>query len=692
MKKYLFLSAAALAAIFAFNSCNKEIATIEPQEEGNIVALTINAYTPSETKAVIGDKVGDSYPVTWSDTGESFKLIEIADPDEEGDDKYHRYNINDYAVSSGNTTASFNVDLTEETTVGKYSYFAISPQASYSSIDVSTHNSFTIVVPTSQTPGPTTVDPAAIVLLGSVKNLDAQATSSLNMTFNHLTAYGKMTFKNVPAAIKAEGITSVSVSVPAGNSYYYYRTDGYTQSGTSSNQVSINTTNLDTSDDFTAWFACIPNSISDADIVFSITTSSDTYQRTIHVPSGKTLSFTKGHVSSFSVDMSSASATDLSGDYLIVSHDADNPWYIMPSTTNSSDLFVGVNTSVSGTTDIDVDDASTDFADFCRSDYVWKLAKYSGGYSLQNAYTGKYVTWSSGNTAALSDSPVPLQVTDNGDGTFAVKEGTLARALQFNYNSGNTRFVFYASTQKPTYFVKVASYKTVLPEPTISTSVSGMTITVNWDEVEHASSYAVTCTGQADKNIPYGTNTTSFTVASSGSFTVTVTAVGTGDYITSTAASEEVLVGSVISFSWSRSGTADTVTSGYSLLTTSVSGKSGYYQDKSGSEGLVISLKKSDDSALFTTTPTTISVTAKIGGGSTRATLVNNMMVCLVDDEQNEIAGTATVVTTKVEVTTGEDYTVTVPNVASAYGVKFYHEKEASYNIRIYSATVNITQ
>lgn len=691
MKKFFILTVAPIATLIAFYSCNKEV-DIDAPEKSKTVSLTINAQAPIETKAVIGEKVGTSYPVTWNATGETFKVIEIADPDADGNDKYHRYDITEYTLSGGNTNASFSVDLTEETTEGKYSYFAISPKSAYSALDVATYNSFTIAVPTSQTPTTSSVDPSAIVLLGSVKNLDAQATAALDMTFDHLTAYGKMTIKNVPAAIKAEGITSVSVSVPAGNSYYYYRTDAYNTSGTSSSQVIINTNNLDTSTDFTAWFSCIPTNISDANITISITTASDTYSRTITIPDGKTLSFTRGHVSSFSVDMSTASATDLSGDYLVVATDGTNPWYLMPSTL-TADLFVGIDTTVPAATDIDEDDATTDFSTYCRSDYVWRLAKYSGGYSLQNVYTGKYVTWSSGNTAALSDTPVALNVTDNGNGNFIVKEGTLARTLQFNYNGGSTRFAFYASTQKATYFVKATSYKTVLPVPSITTtSVAGKTITVNWNAVEHASSYLVTCTGQSDQNVPYGTNTTTFTVASNGNYTITLTAVGTGDYISSTATSTEVAVGSVISFSWSRSESSDTVTDSYSLVTTKAKSTATYYQDKSSSEGLEISLKKSDNSALFTSTPTTISVTASIGGGSTRNPLTNNMMVCLIDNTGTDIDGTATVVTTKVETTTGKNYTVTIPNVSSAYGVKFYHEKETSYNIRIYSASVSITQ
>jgi hypothetical protein len=554
------------------------------------------------------------------------------------------------------------------------------------------YNSITLTLPTSQTPTATSVDPNAILLLGSVKNLDSQATSTLDMTFNHLTAYGKMTIKNVPAAVIAEGITSVSVSVPAGNSYYYYKTDGYSTSGTSSSQVSINTTNLDTSADFTAWFSCIPNSITNANITISITTSANTYSRTINIPEGKTLSFTRGHVSSFAVDMSTAAApSDLSGEYLIVATNGTEPWYLMSSTL-TGDVLIGDNTSVAASTDIDEDEASTNFSTFCRSDNVWKLTKYSGGYSLQNVYTGKYITWASGNTVALSNDPIALNVTDNGNGNFIVKEGSLARTLQFNYNSGNTRFAFYSSSQKATYFVKAASYKTVLPAPTITTTpVVEKTITVNWNAVVNASSYLVTCTGQSDKNIPYGTNSASFTVASSGNYTVTVTAVGSGNYVTSPATSKSVTVGSTISFSWSRSGNNDDITDGYKITRTLHKNNTDNIQDKSGSEGLDIKITKSDNSAIFSSTPKTISLSAKVGGGSAKATLDHNLIAYLIDSSGNNLASTETIVTTKVEVPAGKVYTVTIPNVTSAYGLRIVHEKDTGYNIKLYSVSVTIS-
>lgn len=144
---------------------------------------------------------------------------------------------------------------------------------------------------------------------------------------------------------------------------------------------------------------------------------------------------------------------------------------------------------------------------------------------------------------------------------------------------------------------------------------------------------------------------------------------------------------SPVSFSFSRSGSSNTVTSGYELSVENGKANADNYQDKSGSVGLDLLLKKSDDSALFSTAPTSISITVKVGGGTTKNPLTNNVIAYLVDGSGNNIAGTATTVTTKVETTTGKEYTVSIPVTSTAYGLRIHHEKESSYNVKVYSVS-----
>lgn len=142
-----------------------------------------------------------------------------------------------------------------------------------------------------------------------------------------------------------------------------------------------------------------------------------------------------------------------------------------------------------------------------------------------------------------------------------------------------------------------------------------------------------------------------------------------------------------VSFSFSRSGSSNSVTSGYTLTVESGKGNADNYQDKSSTEGLDLLLTKDDDSALFSSAPTSISITVKVGGGSTKNPLVNNVIAYLVDGSGNNIAATTTTVTNKVETTTGKEYTVSIPVTSTAYGLRIHHQKESSYNVRVYSVS-----
>lgn len=146
--------------------------------------------------------------------------------------------------------------------------------------------------------------------------------------------------------------------------------------------------------------------------------------------------------------------------------------------------------------------------------------------------------------------------------------------------------------------------------------------------------------------------------------------------------------------SFSRSGSTNTVTTGYTLSATAEA-KTGYYQDGSGDAGTkkyVQFLKSNTATAMIGTTPTTATVTATIGGGTTKDPLDNKVYAVWLDNSGAEL-GAAQVLTTKVTATTGSSFSVNLPtaNATSAYGVRIYHAKESSYNVRYYSFSLSYT-
>ena len=161
--------------------------------------------------------------------------------------------------------------------------------------------------------------------------------------------------------------------------------------------------------------------------------------------------------------------------------------------------------------------------------------------------------------------------------------------------------------------------------------------------------------------------------------------------ITVTEASDDPIV-----ISWSRSGTTDTVTGGYELLTNDgyPETKTDYYQDKGTADSKVnylILQSTNRGAALFSSTPSSIVFSASLRGGSAKDPMDYPAFVCLVDANGNDIASTVTELTTSVTASFA-DYSVLIPitGVTTAYGVKLYHTKESSWNLRYAGMTLTI--
>ena len=135
--------------------------------------------------------------------------------------------------------------------------------------------------------------------------------------------------------------------------------------------------------------------------------------------------------------------------------------------------------------------------------------------------------------------------------------------------------------------------------------------------------------------------------------------------------------------SFVRNGNSNTITGGE--FTTTFSAKSGYYQDANGD--CYMQILNTD--AYWTTTPTSISFAAKLGGGTGNHDLSNPVYVSLLDANGDVIDETETEVTSHITTNTGDDYTISIPVANDAYGVRLSHEKESGYNVRYYSFSLS---
>ena len=417
-----------------------------------------------DSKTVVGDRTdAGTYPVYWSETGEAIDVIEVVDNWAPETKDFIQSSA--YTLSDDKKNATFEIALTENTTGTAFDYYACYPSSVCTGI-YADYKDATVKLPSAQTPTATSADPAASILFASDTGYDAQP-SSLNFQFRHVAAYAKMTISNLPVAAD-EVIQSVTFSAPdntlAGTYWYYYEEPESSKPSDNGTKLTAITANMEGvvaagAKDFTVWFACLPATVS-TKFQVSVATDKQLLIRDVEI-SGNDLAFVAGQISAFTVDMSSsAQGSDFSGEYVVLA--AQNGiYYALASTNNNNDTRLdAVSFEYNGTDEkVAADNPAT----------VWTVTKSGSSYTFANG--GKYIAWSSGNEAEMSDSEYALAISDNGNGTYAITSVAQPdRKLQ--KNSQSAYFAFYTSNQNGDLLLipaELVSLPTIIfEEPSIS--------------------------------------------------------------------------------------------------------------------------------------------------------------------------------------------------------------------------------
>ena len=178
MKKIFTMILVGAAAVLASVSCNKE-EVIEASKDG-----TVRFYANEiKTKTEFGTPDGNKYPTLWT-TAEGVKI------------SLNGATGIDYSVtpSVDRKSADLNPsdpskEITDDGT-HSYKFYALSPNSAYVSVNAS---QFNVNFPANQTPKDGSVDEKAQILFAS---FDANTTfpATVNLSFEHLAAYGKLSF------------------------------------------------------------------------------------------------------------------------------------------------------------------------------------------------------------------------------------------------------------------------------------------------------------------------------------------------------------------------------------------------------------------------------------------------------------------------------------------------------------------
>ena len=253
-------------------------------------AIHFIASTDALTRTVFGEKDGMTYRAFWS--GDETVAISLNYEDSE-----------QVGITVNETRNIAEFDYTPAPTAGPYTFFVVTPASALNAPSKS-RGALTLTVPATQKPLAGSVDEAAQVFYAKTDEL-AEKPASVNVRFNHLTAYGRVTLKNVKGT--PVRLTLVADQPWAGTSYVALA-DGSVSAKDGSRTLALDLANYAVSGGNLndVWFACFPVDLAGKPLTVVLETADGAaWKRTVPAL-GAAMQFTSGNIIRFSVDMASA--------------------------------------------------------------------------------------------------------------------------------------------------------------------------------------------------------------------------------------------------------------------------------------------------------------------------------------------------------------------------------------------------
>jgi len=295
------VGAAALAVI----GCSREVEMEIPGEvgngamavqdgsEGNVRTVHFRAVQ-AETRAQFGEKEGDAYPTLWTENDTKVKLSL----------NYGGALTADVTPSEDYRSATFSAEVTFPE-ADDYTFYSISPASAAQSLSQN-REAWKVSIPCIQTPTATSVDEAGIIIAATSETFASETqVSEVALTFQHLTAYGRMSMSNLDLH-EGETVSSVEITTttPIVGDWFWKTSGASIEDYGASSTLTINTTG--TSD---IWFACAPVDVSDEVLNLTVYTNLGCFEQMVLFPENR--QFEAGKVAVFTVDMEGASFTSL---------------------------------------------------------------------------------------------------------------------------------------------------------------------------------------------------------------------------------------------------------------------------------------------------------------------------------------------------------------------------------------------
>lgn len=455
--KNLFKSMMLVAvAAMGFTACsNDKTADVAPDMEQKMVTMTITAEDATRTFLT---ENGTEVNFGWNEEGEVIYGMEIADA-------FTGVASTSYALTDGKAAFTFENAFPAEVEATEFTYNAIYPEANRVKNENTNVAEFKLRTQAAQAPTATSYDPAADLMIAKQVVVNARP-ENLSMQFQRIVALGKMTFTNLDTESTIEQVTFETTNNLSGLIKADLTTGTVAYEPYSEGKKVLTLTYAEpVAKTDPIYFVTLPAELSESFKVVVATTDGCTFTREVDLATaGKTLAFTAGNLSAFTVNMATAEKvepasdvytllTDASklniGDKIVITNSATAGSFYALSTTQAKN-----NRTAKSITIKDVDGVMT--LENNAEMAVLTVGENNGNWTLYDPANEGYLY-----AAGTSSNYLKTQTTldDNGkwsieiadDGAATIKaQGTNTRNL-LRKNDSSAIFSCYASGQGDVY-------------------------------------------------------------------------------------------------------------------------------------------------------------------------------------------------------------------------------------------------
>lgn len=442
MKKVITIlrvAALLITAAIVLTGCSTERSGEPARAQKRDVRTVVFHACEVQTKTAFGQGQDGIYPTLWTGNDAAVKLaLNYTEAAEAA------------VVPADNfLSASFTADIDATGVQGPYTFYAVSPASAARSISPS-RQAWSISIPADQTPLDGSVDERAQILAAASQPSDV-VPGEVDLHFSHLTAYGRMTFKNLDLGGATVDRIDITSTTPLVGDWYWDSTG----EGTLTDNGASSTITLRTSRTSDIWFACAPVDMSGELAVFTVYTDQGAFEKAVEFPQGR--QFKSGRIAVFNVDMAGITPAAVASDefslvtnaaelqdgdqVLILDAGETHALGTNQKTNNREGVAISVTAHTVAVVPSDVQILTLKAG---SSKGTWHFSTGNGYLANADGNKNKLLTVSSIN----DNSTWNISIASSGEATIEAKSGQ-RRVLRYNdADANNILFACYASGQK----------------------------------------------------------------------------------------------------------------------------------------------------------------------------------------------------------------------------------------------------